>query len=76
MSGGSHNYGYRQVKEFIESVEVGDTIGDNPKLTPLRIEFLKHLRLVAEAMKAIEWVDSGDCSPPHDEDAIRRALEQ
>lgn len=36
--------------------------------------FGKILDKYADAMKAIEWVDSGDCSTPHDIDAIKEAL--
>jgi len=35
-----------------------------------RLGFAAHLRKVAAAMKAIEWEDSADCSPPHAINAI------
>ena len=69
MSGGSHEYAYLKVEQFISDCRTSAV-----PLTPLRKEFLKHLVKVAAAMQAIEWVDSGDCSPPHDEDAIKAAL--
>lgn len=64
MSGGSMDYLYRRVEEaeFREN-------------TPLRRLFRAHLLLVADALHAIEWVDSGDRSPGGDEDEIRAVLE-
>lgn len=53
MSGGSYEYAYRHVFEF------RDLLLHRAK-TPERRAFLAHLELVAEAMKAIEWEDSGD----------------
>lgn len=70
MSGGSYDYAYRQVEEFIERLDVGGSTMTND----LRSRFRRHLVLVAAAMKAIEWVDSADNSSPHDDDAIRAAL--
>lgn len=66
MSGGVYDYAYMKVAQMAE--ELADSV--NPK----RREFAEHMRLVAEAMRAIEWVDSGDCSEPHDTDAIKRCL--
>lgn len=63
MSGGSYNYVYRH----IEGIEL-------MHLTPERIAFQKHLNLVAAAMKAIEWVDSGDKSPGDESEAIRKCI--
>lgn len=56
MSGGDMGYLYRKVAtaEFAEN-------------TALRRVFRKHLHLVARALRAIEWNDSGDGD--HDEDA-------
>ena len=73
MSGGAYGHAYRALEEFIEAQEVAE-FPDEINI-PVRREFAKHLRLVADAMHAVEWVDSGDCSPPHDADAIRRCLE-
>lgn len=63
MSGGSYNYVYRQ----IEDIELRH-------LTPERIAFQKHLKLVAAAMQAIEWVDSCDKSPGDESEAIRKCI--
>ncbi len=72
MSGGRYSYKYMQLEEFISDLREMD-VSDEVNI-PIRHEFIKHLELVVEAMHAIEWVDSGDCSPPHDADAIRRVL--
>lgn len=65
MSGGSHNYAFRHVDEF-------DACSYHS--TPLRAAFNVHLRKVAEAMRAVEWVDSCDCLPGQEEKAIRDVL--
>jgi hypothetical protein len=49
MSGGSMDYLYARVKEVTFR-----------QTTVLRRAFLAHLSLVAEALRAIEWNDSGD----------------
>jgi len=65
MSGGEYNYAYRRVEEFANQMLVRHS-----EIRHLRIGFHKHLQLVAEAMRAIEWVDSGDGA---DEEAAIRA---
>ena len=73
MSGGSYDYAFEKVERFAEALET-DTRLDGHKLYQSnghdRIGFAAHLRKVAAAMKAIEWVDSGDSSPPEDTLAI------
>jgi len=64
MSGGSMNYLYRRLlweSEFEDSTE-------------LRREFRLHLIQVAAALKAIEWVDSGDLSPGDEDEALAVVL--
>ena len=62
MSGGSMNYLYSRV-EYAEFKT--DTV--------LRKTFRKHLLLVAEALRSLEWNDSGDgCS--REEERIRACL--
>ena len=63
MSGGSMNYLYRR----IEDVEFKLT-------TPQRITFKQHLNLVAEACKAVEWVDSGDNSEGSENEFITKCI--
>lgn len=41
--------------------------------TPQRVAFLKHLKLVAKALRAIEWNDSGD-GDDTEEDAIMACI--
>lgn len=60
MSGGEYNY---------ICFKIGDIripINNNPR----RAAFQKLLKLVAEAMHDIEWVDSGDYSPGDENKAI------
>lgn len=63
MSGGSMDYLYAKVMDarFVE-------------LTTERRAFRRHLRLVADALRAIEWADSGDGSENDASDAIRTCL--
>jgi hypothetical protein len=74
MSGGSYAYAYDVVERFAEALERGETFmdgcptGEGSNLA--RLGFAAHLRKVAAAMKAIEWEDSYDCSPPHALNAI------
>lgn len=73
MSGGSYEYAYSTVERFAEALEKGETFDgrDTGEATCLvRGGFAVHLRSVAAAMKAIEWEDSHDCSPPHAINAI------
>lgn len=53
MSGGAYNYAYSKLDNFIYEV-------NRREPSPERRAFLKHLIKVADAMKAIEWNDSGD----------------
>jgi len=64
MSGGSMDYLYSRVSdaEFkINTIE--------------RKAFAKHLKLIAEALHDIEWVDSGDYGEGDENAAIRACLE-
>lgn len=63
MSGGSYDYIYRNIED------VADRLSDKNH-SPLRRAFAKHLKLVAEAMHDIEWVDSGDYGTGDDVKAI------
>ena len=65
MSGGSYNYAYSKVQDMAEDPRVA-------KGSPLRRAFSRHLLLVAEAMRAVEWMDS--CDTSSDEDEIRAVL--
>ncbi len=63
MSGGSMGYLCYRVEEarFVES-------------TPERKAFRAHLIKVAAALKAIEWVDSGDTAEGDEHDAIMACI--
>ena len=67
MSGGSWDYAFYK----FEDVAVRLT----EQKCPSRRALGEHLFKIADAMKAIEWVDSGDTSPPTDTDAIRKVFE-
>ena len=74
MSGGSYDYAYEKVDCFAEALETDTYLDGGKRYEPNghdRIGFAAHLRKVAAAMKAIEWVDSGDISHPEDIEAIR-----
>ena len=64
MSGGSMNYLYSKI-EYDATFALD---------TPERKAFKKHLAVVAKALKAIEWVDSGDSGPESETEAIRACL--
>lgn len=57
MSGGSMGYLHRRVANAAMDSR---SQGGFDKDTPERRAFAEHLVLVAEALRAIEWVDSGD----------------
>ncbi len=63
MSGGSWDYLTFKVEEAADRLE-------NEK-SPLRRAFGKHVRLVAEALYDIEWVDSGDKVSGSEREAIK-----
>ena len=67
MSGGSYDYAFSHVSDMADAMRKHQT--------PLRIAFRGLLERVSVAMKAVEWVDSGDCSEPHAEDAIRACFD-
>lgn len=66
MSGGSMNYLYSKVLHQ----------SDFPCDTPEREAFAHHLKLVAQALHDIEWVDSSDYNMPGEENAAIRACLQ
>ena len=66
MSGGSMNYLYSKVLHQSEFALD----------TPEREAFAAHLKLVAQALHDIEWVDSGDYGPGDENAAIRACLSQ
>jgi hypothetical protein len=70
VSGGSHDYAYTHVTDFIDGMDGRGEHGD----TPLRLAFKVLLGLVSQAMHDIEWVDSYDYSPGDEDEAIRKCL--
>lgn len=73
MSGGSYEYAYLVVERMAEALDAGEAFDGRETgevNNVVRLGFAAHLRKVAAAMQAIEWEDSGDCSPPHAAEAI------
>jgi hypothetical protein len=68
MSGGSYDYAYQRVRD------VADEIEERHPEEAKHLAFAAHLRLVATAMRAIEWVDSCDYGPGDDHEAIDAVL--
>ena len=65
MSGGSYDYIYSKIEEIVLR---------NTDKDPRRKAFQKLLRLVGQAMHDIEWVDSSDCSPGDEHEAIDKVF--
>lgn len=57
MSGGAYQYAYSCV------ADVADEICRRHATSALHLAFAAHLRMVARAMRDIEWEDSGDGAP-------------
>lgn len=68
MSGGSYDYSCFRVNDMAQDTRI--KFG-----SPLRRAFGKHLELVSEAMRMVEWVDSSDYSPGDENEAIKRVLQ-
>lgn len=68
MSGGSYNYKYLHV------LELSDEIESKANGIPHRLALAKHMRIVAEACRAVEWRDSGDYGNDQELRAIALAL--
>ena len=65
MSGGSYDYAYGKIEDLASDIR---------PTSPLRKAFKTHLRKVAKACHDIEWVDSSDCGPGDEDEAIRACL--
>jgi len=81
MSGGSYNYAYGRVNDFafelernLEGQRLEDPDAMSPEARDARLRLVAHLKLVASAMHAIEWVDSCDYGPDDEIPAIRAVL--
>ena len=67
MSGGSYEYADRHVQGMADCLRGKDT-------NPLRKAFAEHLERVAEAMRAVEWVDSCDYARGDEDEPIRAVI--
>lgn len=73
MSGGTYDYAYSKVISMAEDMQI---VGDvNEIISPTRVWFIHHLHLVAEAMRAVEWEDSGDTSSEETVKAIDAVMD-
>lgn len=68
MSGGSWDYVYCRLSDAIEKLSLDDD--------PLRRKFGRHLKKVQKALHDIEWVDSSDCCPGDEVEAIEAVLNE
>jgi hypothetical protein len=59
MSGGSYDYFYSRLEQVAFRINGKSSCPDYVRI-PLRHAFKSHLLKVAEALRAIEWNDSGD----------------
>lgn len=82
MSGGSYNYAFTRVGDMAERVdtesEFRETWNDEvvqrpPEETPDRRKMAAILRQVSEAMRTLEWYDSGDIG---DWDRVQNAFKR
>lgn len=79
MSGGSYEYAYQKVQRFAEAMRSGEDFDGDKREVPAKNRTLRkmlahHLDAVAEAMKAVEWTDSGDSGYEDEEAAIRAVI--
>jgi hypothetical protein len=63
MSGGSMDYLYQRVRDANFSLH-----------TPERLALRVHLLKLADVLRKVEWVDSGDSGPEQEADMIRECL--
>lgn len=66
------DYAYQHVNDARDRIVTSPQ--DWPTAIELRKQFQEHLALVSEALRAIEWVDSGDSGVEVEEAAIRACL--
>ena len=66
MRGGSWDYFYGRLEDVASRLQC--------ERDTLRKAFGSHLKKCANAMRDIEWVDSGDCSPGDEVKAIKAVL--
>ena len=66
MSGGSWDYFYGRLEDVALRLQC--------ERDPLRKAFGSHLQKCAKALHDIEWVDSCDCSPGDEVNAIKAVL--
>lgn len=86
MNGGESDYLHSKIRQAIDEIHDYECADDNtdiyyptkyhPFRTKKHARFLKHLSRVADALKDIEWVMSGDTSPGDEIKAINKVLNE
>lgn len=79
MSGGSYDYAFRRLEDLADDIESGAARQRaegrlNERTTGLRRALAVRLRLIADACRAVEWVDSYDFSAGDEDEPIAAAL--
>jgi len=75
MSGGDYDYLYGRLNELADRIELRCAKeGLSPEVTALRLRYVMRLRLMSDAARAIEWVDSGDYGAGREIEPLRAAL--
>lgn len=69
MSGGSLDYFYSRVRDIAETISAYQS----PAL-PEHLAFAKHLNVVADALRDLEWMWSGDTSPGDEMPALHKVI--
>lgn len=75
MSGGHYEYAYMKLEDFADQLELEGGCPGYCASPEVREKFRELVKLVARAMHAIEWNDSGDGNP-NEEKLIRACFER
>lgn len=83
MSGGSWDYFFQRVRDVADALEFDKTPYEDYSYLQLSVKQKKArhklgkvLRELIAPLKAIEWVDSGDCSEPHGIEEINKFFDK
>lgn len=75
MGGGEYDYLYGSLNELADRIQLHlEKAGLTPETRELRVRFIERLRLMSDAARSIEWVDSGDYGPDREVEDIKKAL--
>jgi len=76
MSGGSYQYFYLRLQQYISDVEIDEDTHEVRDNSPERVKLLKVLEDIVPLMKDIEWTDSGDTCGEEETENIRKFLDK